>query len=876
MAATATAYAVGELFAGSVIAEAIGGAVATSLFSAGVSAGTSLLVSSIVVGGAGLAAGAIAGSLVNAAISGSPDAPGGSSFAASSVSNARAQGMLINTSSNVEAVPVIYGTRKVGGSRVLLEVSGASNEYLHFVIALCEGEIDAVSQIYLNDLPITDTRYAGLTYTETYLGTDTQAASAALIASLPAKWTAQHTGSGVAYVYIRLQYSPNVFSGLPVFTFDVRGKKIYDPRTGLTVYSNNPALCIRDYLVNTRYGRGIAAAKVDDAAIIVAANHCDELVAIPGGTQARYTCDGVIDTNDTCFDNLKTLVSTCRGMPIYSAGVYRLVIDKTETPGFAFTEDNITGDWSIVQPGRRAKFNRVTASIFNPAANWQPDYGISDSTAYRALDGGLLLEAKLSLPFTANLYRAQQLAGLFMKQSRFGIVARFNALQEGLRAEVGDVITITHNTPGWAAKAFRVMQMELTNDDQVEVTCSEYDASVYNLDTLTAITGAPASNLPDVFSTAAPGAPSVTESLYQTTGSAGVRTLASVVWSAGDAFVVSYLPEYKLASDSAWTSLPATRPAKIVVEDLAPGTYHFRVRAENAIGSRSAYSPTTSKEIFGLTARPSAITALSVIAIGGRAYAAWDLSPDLDVRIGGRIIVRHTPLTTGAAWENGIVLDEFNGDAVNATLPLLTGTYMAKAKDSSDNYSATMTAFVATESQVTGFTTTHTSTQAPAFAGVKSGTVLDGSNLKLDGVTLIDSMATLIDAWGFIDNLGGVASAGSYTFDAAMNFGAVATRRLNATIQALAIDTGDFVDDRGLIDVWDVVDGGIINDCDATLYHRTTQTNPSGSPVWAAWTPFMTADVTCWGVQYRLDMASGSPTHNLLISTLTVIARSSP
>lgn len=816
------------------------------------------------------AAGAIAGAIFGDGSSGGT--PGGT------VSAARAQGILLNTASTVEPLPVIYGTRKVGGTLCLCEVSGDSNQYLNLVIALAEGEIDSVTNIYIDDLPDNDPRFNGglVQAVDWKVGTDSQTASIELLAALPGSWTAAHTGTGVAYLYLRLKYSQDAFSGLPTITANVRGKKVYDPRTGLTAYSNNPALCVRDYLTNNRYGRGIAAALIDDASIITAANYCDELVAIPGGTQARYTCDGIVNVDNTAFDNIKTLLSSCRGMLVYSAGIYKLVLDKIETPGFAFTEDNITGGWTIAQPGKRAKFNRVTAGIFNPANNWQPDYAISDSTAYRAQDNGLLLEDKINLPYTANVYRGQQLAGLRLKQSRFGLSVHFNALQEGLRAEVGDVVSITHSTPGWVAKPFRITQITISSTDEVEVTASEYDDSVYALDTLTAITGSRTTNLPDVFATAAPGVPSVVESLYATTGSTGVRARATATWSAGDSFVVAYLPEYKLASSSSYTALPVVRTATAIIDDLAPGVYNFRVRAENAIGTRSAYSPVTSKEIVGLSAAPAAINGLTVIAISGRAYAAWDVSPDLDVRIGGRIIVRHTPLTSGALWENGIVLDDFNGDAVNATLPLLTGTYMVKAKDSSDNYSATMGSFVATESQITGFTTTHTSTQAPAFAGSKTGTAVDGSTLKLDGLTAIDSMAALVDAWGFIDNLGGVASAGSYYFDADMNFGAVASRRLSATIQALAIDTGDLIDDRGLIDDWGVADGGVVNDTDATLYYRTTQTNPTGSPVWGAWTPFMTADVTSWGVQYRLDLASASPVHNILISTLTVIARSSP
>ena len=846
--------------------EYVAEAAAFALLDAGLAVGAELAVGGVIGAGASMVAVGMVGNVVRSAFSSPPG----------SVSQQAAQGTLINSSSNVAALPVVYGSRRIGGTRVLLEPSGSSNEYLHIVLALGEGEINAITQIYLDDTPITDAKYSGLVASESYTGTDAQAASAALIAAVPTKWTSAHTGAGAAYVYLRLKYDGNVFRGLPTITCDVLGRKLYDPRTGLATYSNNPALAIRDYLTNSRYGRGISVSLIDDASIIVAANHCDELVAVPGGNQARYTCDGLVDINSSLFDNVKSLLSSCRGMLIYSGGKYKLVIDKlwSGTP-FAFTEDNITGNWTISQPGRRSKFNRISAGFYNAARTWQQDIAISDSPAYRTADNGLLLEQKLDLPYTADIYRAQQIAGLVLKQSRFGISVKFSALQEGLRAEVGDVVTITHSTPGWTAKKFRVIQIDIKNDEEVDLVVAEYDDTVYNLDTLTTITGASSTSLPDVFTVSAPGAPLVTESLYQTTGSAGVKVRATMSWAAVvDPFVNGYLPEYKLSADSAWIPLPKVATTSTPIDDLAPGVYSFRVRAENSIGVRGAYSATTTKELLGLTAAPATISGFSVTKVGGVAVAAWTLSADLDVRLGGRIVVRHSPLTTGATWNDGIILEEFNGDAVTGLLPLITGTYMAKAKDSSANYSASMTSFVATEGMVTGFTTVATSIQHPGFTGARTNVAVVDGILKLDSLTTIDAYAGNIDTWPNIDSLGGIRATGSYAFSAYQDFGAVATRRLESDIKLLNFDTADLIDSRTLyVDDWDDIDGSVINDTDATLFVATTNDDPAGTPAWGPWTPFFVADVTCRAAKYRLDLVSASATHNLSISTLLVDAK---
>ncbi|PUE13936.1 hypothetical protein B9Z43_16505 [Limnohabitans sp. MMS-10A-192] len=123
-----------------------------------------------------------------------------------------------------------------------------------------------------------------------------------------------------------------------------------------------------------------------------------------------------------------------------------------------------------------------------------------ESTALRAVDNGLILESKIDLPFTANSYRAQNIGQLTLNQSRFGLVVKFSAFQEGLRCEVGDVVPITHSTPGWTAKLFRILQIEIKDNDEVYIVAREYDASIYTQSVLSPAAIVAKSNLPDPFS----------------------------------------------------------------------------------------------------------------------------------------------------------------------------------------------------------------------------------------------------------------------------------------------------------------------------------------------------------------------------------------
>jgi len=131
-----------------------------------------------------------------------------------------------------------------------------------------------------------------------FLGTAAQAASSELVTECTPKWTSNHKLGSITYLYARLQYDQTVFGqvGVPNVSAVVRGKKVYDPRLDSTVpggvgahrvatpstwtWSENPALCVGDFLRDATYGMGAAAAEVPALEIFAAADVCDALVTI--------------------------------------------------------------------------------------------------------------------------------------------------------------------------------------------------------------------------------------------------------------------------------------------------------------------------------------------------------------------------------------------------------------------------------------------------------------------------------------------------------------------------------------------------------------------------------------------------------------------
>jgi len=824
----------------------------------------------------GVAFGKLAGSLIGAGVSGllaeKPESP---DFG----DNSAASGMLINKSANDAPIPVIYGQRKIGGTRVLLEITGTDNEYLHMVLAMSEGEINSFENVYLNDVLSTDAKFSGFLDVYKHTGSTTQAADSNLVTSVSG-WTSNHQLKGTAYLYIKMKYDQDVFaSGLPTITADLKGAKVYDARTATTAWSDNPVLCIRDYLTNTRYGRGIETSLIDDTSFNAAANYCEESVTIGGVSKTRYTCNGVVDTSQGSMDVLKKLLTACRGFLIFSGGKYKLIIDKVETAAFTFSEDNIIGAWSIKLGDKNSQFNRMRANFFNPDRAWQPDIAVVDSSTLRTQDNGLLLEKTIDLPFTSDIDRAKMITTINLNQSRQQIMCEFTATIEGLRCEVGDVVYVKHATPGWdtlnsnAGKKFRVMRITLQNNDEVRILAMEYDATAYDFGTIAVSDAAPNTNLPDATTAQPPTAIAIAESLYSTIGGGGVKVRVDISWNAAkDIFVQEYDVEWKENGASTWNFLTTTKNLTARLDDANPVIHDFRVRSINSIGVRSIWATLSNVTIAGLTTPPVDVAGLSLVALSGSAHISWNVATDLDVLTGGKVRFRHSNLTTGASWESSTDIGAaVAGHNTNAVLPLLSGTYMAKFVDSTGNASVNASSFaITTVPDIIKMNAVTTSNQHPSFTGTKTNLVAVDNVLKFEADTLLDSVTDLMDDWELLDAIGGTDTAGTYAFDTYIDLGQTFTSRVTANLAFSAFVIGDLIDDRtALMDTWTDFDNAP-SDVEVDLYVATTTDDPAGSPTWGSWAKFTVADYSARALKFKIEATSSSSDHQINITELSV------
>ena len=67
------------------------------------------------------------------------------------------KGILLNKQSNDASVPIVYGERLIGGVRVFIQTSGTDNEFLYMALVMCEGEINSIEEIRVDDKVVTFT-----------------------------------------------------------------------------------------------------------------------------------------------------------------------------------------------------------------------------------------------------------------------------------------------------------------------------------------------------------------------------------------------------------------------------------------------------------------------------------------------------------------------------------------------------------------------------------------------------------------------------------------------------------------------------------------------------------------------------------------------
>lgn len=856
----------------------------------------------------------------------------GQSAGYSSGGSAQQTANLITVREPVAVKNIVYGQRRVAGKIVFAHVTD-ENRFLHMIIVFAGHEIDSFHTIYLNDRPVSldgnemvnSGEFTGLVRLKRHTGSPAQGADGTLINETRGLWETSDRLRGCAYIYARFEFEPSFSNptyggkvyqgGVPNLTCEIRGKQVYDPRTTTTYWTANSALCLADYLADPVFGIGIGYADIDETALIAAANACDESVIYDvgtGATEPRYETDGELLSSAEPAENIGYLLGAMHGRLHYGGDKWRILAGVYIAPTVALSDDDLrSGPTISTIASRRDLFNSVKGTFVDRQQNYiRADFQPISSPSYVSADGEEIWK-DIDLPMTVKPVRARRIAKIEMQRSRQQITAVMPCKLTAWKAQAGDTITWTSTRYGWSSKAFEVRKAVLAIADDgtlgVDLHLAETASAVYDWTSsgLDWLDPAPDTNFPSAGTVKPPSNLRVTESLYTARDGGGVKARVTLAWDASpDYWVDHYEGFYRAVGATEWKPLGRTDGLELEWPDAVPGQYDFALRAVNHRRIAST-SLVVRRQVAGLSAAPSPPKNFSVVSFGNvGGFASWDPPGDLDVAQGGYMVIRHSPLTSGATWADGISIGQrlYPAAATTAALPLKSGTYMAKFQDSTGQFSDVVS-FVQRQDGALEFSALTGGTLDEAagdFAGTKVNCYLneDGAlaivgNDEFDDVGDVDALVNWDFAGGVVTdapmvlgfrratilgnpNTGGVLGdpaipsvlgrAGSpsrtvlgdpasgivlgrprlpsayYDWSTPIDLGSVKHCRLTVTCTAVAVDVFDDIDSRsGDVDSWASWDGEIVGDqADAWTVVQATDDDPA-SPS-AVWTDWQRVD----------------------------------
>jgi len=682
------------------------------------------------------------------------------------------QGTLVNARDATAPADFVYGQVRKGGVVTFLESHGDENKYLEQIITVAAHEVEELGDIYLNDEIVSTNSYGWVTETawarkvnaalspsggifydsdtdanyQSYLqiekfdGTQTTPPPLLLIRSVLAgsnAITSDFVGNGISYLYAHYRYDSEIFAnGLPLVTVMVKGKKVYDPRTSTTAYSNNAALCIRDFITST-YGLNDSA--IDDFSFSAAANESDEDVrlsnivdagnfvigqqyeiktvgttdftaigasantvgqvfvatGVGSGTgdayrsEKRYTINGIVKASSPTGKVLGDMATACAGTLFWGSGYWKLKVGAYTAPVKTLTLDDLRGPINLqTRSSTRDSFNGVGGTFNNSDDDFiTADYPPIKSSTFQTEDGGDEMLLDLPLPFTTSASTAQRIAKMTLYRGREQMTINADFGLEAFNIEVGDIIAFDNDRYGFDGKEFEVIGWKFASNQEagdlrVTLTLQETSEAAFDWNAEESEIINNQTNLPNFSTVALPTNLTLTAQA-PINGDGSTAGSIDVSWdAASDAFVDYYEIQHKIASDTSYTGNTSTLTSHTISPTISSTLYDVRVRAVTAIGVKSEFV-----EAQVTSARDQVSPAVPTVVLASSGYRQnivnWTNPSDLDLSF--IQIYAHTSNNSAAA---GIIGTIKGTEFVHGDLPeQTTRYYWVKSVDTSGNIS---------------------------------------------------------------------------------------------------------------------------------------------------------------------------------------------
>ena len=347
-----------------------------------------------------------------------------------------------------------------------------------------------------------------------------------------------------------------------------------------------------------------------------------------------------------------------------------------------------------------------------------------------------------------------------------------------------------------------------------------------------------------------------TEILYPLNGR--VATKLALTWKG-----VRGVNEYRIRwreEFGNWTEVRKYGPL-YEIEDVTTGNYQVEVYA---ISSTQIISSAPTEMMFAVTgvgAPPANTTGVSLVPINeSSAILQWNIATDLDVLIGGEVLIRHDPrqLPTAEWATSNAIVQAAAGNQTQKQVPLLEGTYFIAFRDQSGVRSVTpvgIPAVLPTPQPRLVVKTWAEENESPKFNGTDTNL---GYDAGYDALFLDPS----------------VDLEGEYIYEDTLDLGQIYDINVRRRVVSGAVTFGTLFDSvAGLFDDQPGdFDGGELDQVNAVTYVRVTDDDPAGTPTWGDWNEYANAIVRGRGIQLKVEGVTRTTQVGLVISELGATA----
>ena len=670
-------------------------------------------------------------------------------------------------------------------------------------------------------------------------------------------------------------------------------------------------------------GDHIQANTLDKWAFFQASKYCAELVSTGLNdpiSEPRFSCNVNIQSQDEAYKLINDMCSIFRAMPYWAAGSLSMMQDQPADPvalfslanvseeGFTYESSSLKTRSTVVvvgwlnlelgdidrevveDPEGIARYGVVTKEVTAFATTsrsqahrvgewilYSERYETEVCNFTTSLENGIIVRPgaviNIADPVKAGARRAGRISA-----ATTSTVTVDNAVDlpstgivesRGITDLTAGVYTVSpsfsvapQNGAAWMVETddiqptqWKVLGLQEQDGINYTVTAVSYNSSKYDY----VERGAPLEARDITNLNEPPASPqdlTGTEILYPLNGR--VATKLALTWKG-----VRGVNEYRIRwrqEFGNWTEVRKYGPL-YEIEDVTTGNYQVEVYA---ISSTQIISSAPTEMMFAVTgvgAPPANTTGVSLVPINeSSAILQWNIATDLDVLIGGEVLIRHDPrqLPTAEWATSNAIVQAAAGNQTQKQVPLLEGTYFIAFRDQSGVRSVTpvgIPAVLPTPQPRLVVKTWAEENESPKFNGTDTNL---GYDAGYDGLFLDPS----------------VDLEGEYIYEDTLDLGQVYDINVQRRVVSGAVSFGTLFDSvPGLFDDQPSdFDGGDLDQVNAVTYVRVTDDNPASSPTWGDWNEYANAIVRGRGIQLKVEGVTRTTQVGLVISELGATA----